>query len=303
VIGVEPDAPHVLPRDVLSLRIPLWLALPIALAAPICAQVPSLPFTLDDPDAHWRLTPYERKLANGFEAVAAIASRNGAIRMVIFKSAGSQKSAEPLADYAERLRKIVVREPTANLRTATTKRIGYKGQLLSIDAPRVDGTYQCEIFAFAVGDDCWSLLQITPPGSKNASPFASLKKAAPVPAGAVALTPFRVQEDPVTSFPISLRVTRDNRQDHLDHIFVTDVPEGSITEQVGVKIGDEILRIDGRPVVEFSGGLGRRSELGKILIDRRPGSTVELALRSAGEKDTRNVTLIAGQLRDQLRRW
>lgn len=273
-----------MPRGVFSFRIPLWLALPIALTAPMRAQVPGLPFTLDDPDAHWRLAPSERKLADGFQSVAAIAPRNGAIRMVIFKSVGSKKSAEPLADYAEHLRKIAVREPTANLRTATTKRIGYKGQLLSLEAPRADGTYQCEIFAFAVGDDYWALLQITPPGSKNASLFASLKKAAPVPAGAVALTPFRVQEDPVTSFPISMRVTRDNRQDHLDHIFVTDVPEGSITEQVGVKIGDEILRIDGRPVVEFSGGLGRRSELGKILIDRRPGSTVEVHRSRVFEK-------------------
>jgi hypothetical protein len=226
----------------------------------------------------------------------------GPVELLVFKAPNAVKTPESLAAFADRLRKTVILEPTANIRSAPAKKIGYEGHLLSLEAPRADGISACAIFVFTVGADYWGLLQIIPPGSKDL-PLDALKKAAPAPTGAVALAPFRVHEDPVTSFPIGMRVTRHNDADRIGRIFVNDVPEGSLTEQLGVKVGDEILRIDGRAVTSFPGGLSRRSDLGKILIDRQPGSTLELELISPGEHDSRSVTLTAGRILAPMRRW
>lgn len=303
VIAVESHAPAALPRGVPSPRFLPSLALLVASVAPLSAQVPGLPFILDDPDAHWRLAPLGRVLADGVETVAAIAPRVGPVELLVFKAPGAAKTPESLAAFADRLRKIAVLEPTARLRSAPARKIGYAGHLLSLDAPRAGGTSACTIFVFTADGDYWGLLQIVPPGAHTSAPLDALQKAAPVPAGAVALAPFRVQEDPVTSFPIGLRVTRHNDVDRIGRILVNNVPAGSVTEQLGVKLGDEILRIEGRPVTSFAGGLSRRSDLGKILLARRPGSTLELELISPGEHESRSVTLTAGPTLAPMRRW
>lgn len=284
-------------------RLLVWLALLVAASAPARARLPGLPFMLDDPDGHWRLGPLARTLPDGSELVATISPRIGTPRLFIFKAPATPRIPDALAVFGHRLRGIILVEPTANVRSVAATKIGYAGRLVSVDVPRPDGTSACEIFTFAVGDDYWGLVQITPAGAGGETPLASLKKAAPAPAGAVALAPYHVHEDPVTSFPLGLRVTRQSARDRVGQIFVTDVPEGSLSEQLVLKIGDEILSLEGRPVTAYAGGISGRSELGRILIDRRPGSTLELDIRTPGEAETRSVTLIAGRSRTALRPW
>ncbi len=276
-----------------SVRFIPWLVLFVGLLAPTRAQLPNLPFTLDDPDGHWRLAPGTRTLPDGLEFVAFVAPRVGAPRLLIFKTPATPAIPDSLAAFAQRLRTIVLVEPLANVRSTPATRIGYRGHLVSLEAPRANGSTACEIFTFAVGDDYWGLLQTTPAGTTEASPLSVLKKAKLAPVGAVALAPFRVQGDPLNSFPVGLRVTRQTAEDRIAQIFVAEVPEGSITEAVGVKVGDEVLRIDGRSVSAFASGLSRRSELGRILMERSPGSTVEFTVQSPGEREPRRVTLVA----------
>jgi len=288
---------------VLSIRLIPWLALSLSLLAPAQAQLPHLPFSLDDPDGHWRLAPGRHTLPDGLEFVALMAPRVGPPRLLIFKTPATPALPDPLVAFAQRLRTLVLVEPTANVRSAPATKIGYPGHLVSLEAPRAQGSTACEIFTFAAGEDYWGLLQITPTDARAESPYSVLKKAKLVPAGAVALTPFRVQENPLNSFPVGLRVTRQTAEDRIAQIFVAEVPEGSTAEATGLKVGDEIVRIDGRAVTAFAGGLSRRSELGKILIERKPGSTVEFAVLSTGEREPRTVTLVAVGNNGLTRRW
>ena len=270
------------------------LALWVVLGAPARAEPPPLPFALDDPDGHWRLIPSDRQLAGGLHLVAAMVPRVGPIRLLAFHEPPAAET-EPLATFAERLRGRLIADPPLRLQSAPGRRLGYAGHLLRFDSEREGMTFACELFTFAAETGRWAILQITPPAAKEPPPFDALVKAKPVPAGAVALAPFRVHENPVTSFPLSLRVQRNPQTDHVERMFVTEVPEGSSTDRAGVKVGDEVLSLDRRPIKEFAGGLGRRSELGQILIDRRPGAQVEFELLTPGDPKPRHITLTAGQ--------
>lgn len=283
-----------------------WLALClwVTLSAPARAESPPLPFMLDDPDGHWRLVPVDRMLATGPHLVAIITPRAGPARLLAFHAPVPKSPAETLAAFATRLRAQLIAEPPLRLVDAPGRRLGYSGHLLRFDSEREGLTFACELFVFATETGRWALLQITSPAAATEpSPFAALQKAAPVPAGAVALAPFRVHENPLTSFPVSLRVMRDPAGDHVQRIYITEVPADSTTERAGVKVGDEVLRINDQPVTAFTGGLGRRSELGQILIDRRPGSMVEFEILTPGAAKSRLVTLIAGQPASALRPW
>jgi S1-C subfamily serine protease len=135
------------------------------------------------------------------------------------------------------------------------------------------------------------------------SAFASLVAAKPVAAGAVAVAPFRVRADPITSFPISLKVIADSNNDRIASILVTEIPADSLTERAGVKAGDEILSLDDRAVRTFAQGVGRRSELGSVLIDRPPGTRLTLEILSPGDSAPRRVTIESAQPTGGFRWW
>jgi len=270
-----------------------------ALFAPaLRAALPLLPFTLDDPDNRWRLVTSERTLDGGLKLAAVMGPRHGPAQMLVFNATADDESPLPPPDFAARLRSAVISAPVSELRHSTTTRIGYTGHLEQFATSVADATYRCELFAFAVGRERWALLQIQPAtgGPARVSLFTLLKPAAPVPAGALAVAPFKVKEDPLTSFPISLHVRRDPANERLSHIYVTDVPSDSSTERVGVKVGDEILRIDGRAVTDFRTGVDRGSELGRILVNRPPGSVVDLEIITPGDPSSRRVRIESPRL-------
>jgi len=285
-----------------SLRLSLGLIFLTLLPSFVIAQTTLLPFTLEDPQGLWRLAPSERELTKGIRLVARIAPQAGPVRLLVFNATTPLGVPRTLAEFAELIRSEIIILPISHLTTNDENHLGHDGLFQHFECMSEGASIHCTLFVYADDRDCWAFLEVTPPKSTIGSPFAALKKAKPAPAGAVALQPFRVHEDAITSFPISLRVARNPQSDSVAHLVVTEVPPNSSTELAGVKEGDEILALDNRAITTFKGALSRQSELGKLLIDRRPGSTLEIEVITPGETQPRRVTLVAGQPSNFFRR-
>lgn len=286
-----------------SLRLSLWIVFLALLHGPLVAQTTLLPFTLEDPQGLWRLAPSERELTKGIRLVARIAPQTGPVRLLVFNSTAPLGVPRTLEEFADLIRGEIIVLPISHLTSNRENYLDHDGLNQHFECVSEGASIRCSLFVYADDRDFWAFLEVTPPNSTAASPFQALKKAKPAPAGAVALQPFRVHEDAITSFPISLRVARNPQSDSVAHLVVTEVPPNSSTELAGVKEGDEILSLDNRAITTFKGSISRQSELGKLLIDRRPGATLEIEIISRGETKPRRVTLVAGQPSNFLRRW
>ena len=281
----------------------LWFAILVLPLIPLAAQTTLLPFELDDPKGTWRFAPSEHELSQGIRLVARIAPQNGPVRLLVFNYTAPIGLPRTLSEFADLIRGEVIILPITHLTSNSEAHIDHDGLLQNFECVSEGAHIACKLFVYSDDRDFWAFLEITPPNSTTSSPFAALKKAKPAPAGAVALQAYRVHEDAITSFPISLRVVRNSSSDTVAHLVVTEVPPNSSTELAGVKEGDEIISLDSRAVTTFKGAISRLSDLGKILIDRRPGSMLEVELLTPGETKSRRVTLIAGQPSNVLRRW
>lgn len=298
-------APAAFILRVLFKSLSLQFAVFALLIATACADHPPLPLALENPDSPWRLIANERTLADGLKLVAVLMPRTGApARALVFNRSASEPETDPLPAFAAQIRSAVVSIPAIRLESQAAERLGYKGQLTRFTCQASDGAYQCEIFTFATGAERWGILQIIRDDFSNLpTAFAALKPQKPVAAGALAVAPFRVKADPITSFPLSLQVLRDPDGVHLARILVTEVPPDSSTEKAGVKVGDEILSLDDRAVSSFAQGVGRRSELGLLLIDRPPGTRLTLEIITPGESAPRRVILESAHPTGALRPW
>lgn len=285
-----------------SSRIKLWFAVLVLLLPPLAAQTTLLPFVLDDPNGTWRLAPSERELSQGIRLVARIAPQNGPVRLLVFNYTAPLGLPRTLPEFADLIRGEVIILPITQLTSNSEPHLDHEGLWQNFECVNAGAQIACQLFVYSDDRDFWAFLEISPPNSTASSPFSALKKAKPAPAGALALQAYRVHEDAITSFPVSLRVTRNSGSDSVAHLIVTEVPPNSSTELAGVKEGDEIISLDGRAVTTFKGAISRVSELGKILIDRRPGSRLEVELITPGETKSRRVTLVAGQALNFFRR-
>lgn len=285
-----------------SLRLSLWMVFLTLLHSPLVAQTTLLPFTLEDPQGIWRLAPSERELNQGIRLVARIAPQNGPVRLLVFNYTAPLGVPRTLAEFADLIRGEIIVLPINHLTSSSENHLDHDGLTQNFECVSEGSNIRCSLFVYAEERNFWAFLEVTPPNSSTASPFPALKKAKPAPAGAVALQPFRVHEDAITSFPISLRLERNSHSDSVAHLIVTEVPPNSSTELAGVKEGDEILSLDSRAITSFKGAISRQSELGKLLIDRRPGATLEIEIISRGETQPRRVTLVAGQPSNFFRR-
>jgi len=272
------------------------------LHSPLVAQTTLLPFTLEDPQGIWRLAPSERELNQGIRLVARIAPQNGPVRLLVFNYTAPLGVPRTLAEFADLIRGEIIVLPINHLASSSENHLDHDGLTQNFECVSEGSNIRCSLFVYSEERNFWAFLEVTPPNSSTASPFPALKKAKPAPAGAVALQPFRVHEDAITSFPISLRLERNSHSDSVAHLIVTEVPPNSSTELAGVKEGDEILSLDSRAITTFKGAISRQSELGKLLIDRRPGATLEIEIISRGETQPRRVTLVAGQPSNFFRR-
>ncbi len=284
-------------------RLSLWIVFLGLLHGSLVAQTTLLPFTLEDPQGIWRLAPSERELNQGIRLVARIAPQNGPVRLLVFNYTTPLGITRTLAEFAELIRGEIIVLPISGLTANTANHFDHEGLTQNFDCVSDGSKIRCSLFVYADDRDFWAFLEVSPPNSTTPSPFPALKKAKPAPAGAFALQPFRVHEDAITSFPISLRLARNPNSNDVARLFVTEVPPNSSTELAGVKEGDEILSLDSRAITTFKGTISRQSELGKLLIDRRPGATLEIEIISRGETQPRRVILVAGQPSNFQRRW
>ena len=266
---------------------------------------PPLPLALENPDGPWRLLPRERAFDDGLKLVAVLTPRAAApARALIFNRSASDSDPGQLPAFVDKVIARVLSAPITSLETHAAERLGYPGQLTRFEVGATDGVYRCEIFAFATGAERWGILQIIREElTALPSAFASLVAAEPVAAGAVAVAPFRVKAEPITSFPLSLKVIADSNNDRIARILVTEIPADSLTERAGVKVGDEILSLDDRAVRTFAQGVGRRSELGSVLIDRPPGTRLTLEILSPGDSAPRRVTIESAKPTGGFRWW
>lgn len=298
-------APTLLIFRVFLKLLPFQLALFALLIATGRADHPPLPLALENPDGPWRLIANERTLPDGLKLVAVLVPRASApARGLVFNRSASEPETDPISTFAAQIRSAVLSIPATGLESQAAERLGYEGQLTRFTCQASDGVYQCEIFVFATGAERWGILQIIREDlAALPTAFAALKPEKPVAAGALAVAPFRVKADPITSFPLSLQVLRDPTGARLARILVTEVPPDSSTEKAGVKVGDEILSLDDRAVSSFAQGVGRRSELGLLLIDRPPGTRLTLEIITPGDSAPRRVVLESARPTGPLRPW
>lgn len=115
-----------------------------------------------------------------------------------------------------------------------------------------------------------------------ASPTTDSVATAPggkMPSGPITrLEPFKVRDDPINSFGFDLAIYWDRGTRKVTRMFVGEIHEGSEAAELDLAVGDEIRKINGRPVTEFIAGVDAQSELGKIFLARKPGETLDLEI-------------------------
>lgn len=92
----------------------------------------------------------------------------------------------------------------------------------------------------------------------------------------ITLPKLSVKGEPVCSFGIGIVGTRDSKTKKIQRLFISVVVPGSTAEQRGLKVGDEILAINGRKVAGAEGEIKRGAWLFDQLADQEPGQTIDL---------------------------
>lgn len=92
------------------------------------------------------------------------------------------------------------------------------------------------------------------------------------------LEPFKVKDDPINSFGFDLLLYQDRKTKKVTHLFFGEIKAGSSAHDLDILPGDQIVKINGRPVTEFAAKIDRDSELGKLLLARQPGEPLDLEI-------------------------
>jgi S1-C subfamily serine protease len=92
------------------------------------------------------------------------------------------------------------------------------------------------------------------------------------------LAPFTVKDDPINSFGFDLNIYQDRKTKKITRIFFGEIKPGSSAEELDILPGDQIVKINGRPVTDFPARIDAGSELGKLLLAREPGEKLDLEI-------------------------
>ena len=90
------------------------------------------------------------------------------------------------------------------------------------------------------------------------------------------LDPLMIRAEKIGSYAIEIGIKINADTKKVERMFVTGVRENSDAENAGLQPGDEIMKLDGRPVTEFDASLRKNGPLGRILIDRDLGDPLKL---------------------------
>jgi hypothetical protein len=276
-----------------------WLGLASLEGAP-------LPFVVVNPDGAWRIITVKRPFPPTYTVEVVVASPNKLPRFVVLSSPRQADDTESDLEFSQRLRlNLSPGQDPAVIENATKAKAGFEGRDLRFELANGNEQFRCELFVFSEEKTRWALLYLaakdSPPEAKD--PFLVFGKGTDVPPGVVAMEPFRVKDDPLTAFPISFEVESNLNAGRVKRIVVSNVPPNSLTDRAGVLVGDEIVSINGRKSQDFALGLGKKSELGLIFLNRSPGDEVDLEIKSAGEARTRKVTLRVAEISDGYSRF
>ena len=267
-----------------------WLG---AVLAPTWLAATPLPVVLSDPIGEWKAVTLHRPVSTEFNFEMVVSHPQTKERVIVISSDPVMAPSESAINFAHQLRHAFLSDRSGSVFEQETDEMGFSGHELQFELVRENVTHACKLFAFTDEGRPWAVLWVRPndtasfPGPRG---FELLRKRLPSD-DVVTLEPYRVKSNPITSYPISLEITRDRATNRIAEIVVSDVPVGSTTEQDGVRKGDFIVRINGRKVDEFAGGVDARSEIGRIFINRPSGETLELDLVAATTMRPYSVTL------------
>lgn len=90
------------------------------------------------------------------------------------------------------------------------------------------------------------------------------------------LDPLKVHEKPILSFAVDLAVYADPKTKQVTRVFITGVRPDTDAEHLGLQAGDEIVKIDGQPVAGMDSVVAAETQLGKLLLNRRPGEPLKI---------------------------
>jgi membrane-associated protease RseP (regulator of RpoE activity) len=134
---------------------------------------------------------------------------------------------------------------------------------------------------------CCALL---PPLVAQENPPTAAPTPAPAEPEVVKLLPFKVRGNAVGNFAISVQilVTKEPKK---TQIIISRVMPFSDASQLGLREGDEILKINGQPVADMDPKISPDSPLGRLLLNRKVGEGLDLEVTTVR---TRSLTLRAG---------
>jgi hypothetical protein len=271
----------------------LWLIAPAMHGARV-------PVNFDNLDSRWKAGAVQKEVAPGIMLEMIVTHAGAPDRVAFLSSAETDDQPGALGAFAHRLADSFGAFHCVALTEEDSTKMGYAGHDLNFELFNGKETVDCELFVFADRETRWGVLYLKPKDTpfRADSVFSHLHKNDPLPEGVVALPTLRVNGIPLTEFQISFEITRNAAGDRVAGIVVSNVPERSDTEQAGVKVGDAIVAIDGRAATDFSVGVDKDSELGRIFLNRKTGDTVVLEVMHANAEKPLSVTLRVPRRRD-----
>lgn len=271
----------------------LWTAL-LTVGLGAAARAVPLPFSVNAWEVgRWIPMAVGKKVTGNIRLEAIIVHREAPDRFVVLSAPATDDKAISLRDFARRLPGLFTDFRRTLGTEAKAKKMGFSGYDLHFELHRNQQVVIGELFVFADAQRWWGVMYARP-AQVPASPvpvFNLLHRRVAPPPGVVAMAPYHVKKQPLTSFPISLDIREDPRTGRVAGIVVTDVPPGSMTQRAGVKVGDAIVAVNGRKTVDFPAGIGKGSALGRIFLNRSPGDEVNLEIKPAAGGKPFRVTL------------
>jgi C-terminal processing protease CtpA/Prc len=130
-----------------------------------------------------------------------------------------------------------------------------------------------------------SLLLLVPLSAKDKPPAPGTTKV-------FELEPFRVKGTAASNFAIDIRILIDSRTNRVFKILITRVAADSDASDLGLQVGDEIVKIDSIPVEGMDPKVDITSQIGRIFLNRHPGDPLRLEIIT---RRTQKITLRALQ--------
>lgn len=121
-------------------------------------------------------------------------------------------------------------------------------------------------------------------------PVGIPSKDLPVDQKTVEMPAFRVKDDAICSFGISIRALTDRTTKKVVRLFISNVAPHSEAEKAEMKPGDEITALDGRTITQIDSDGKPGGELFRLLVNREPGEKIHLDYVT---QEKRDVTLRA----------